>query len=135
MSEASKGFEEGSSSVSSVVSVASQKVFAGAMAQNVRERVPVFEDVIEEDDSYPEKLQNVLSNAGSKYADITKAVSEALIRPTSTQGSVESITSLAEEQYSSALAAASSVLYGTEPGTGEMISKAASDKYAQAVAA
>ena len=135
LSEASKGFEEGSSSVSSVVSVASQKVFAGAMAQNVRERVPVFEDVIEEDDSYPEKLQNVLSNAGSKYADITKAVSEALIRPTSTQGSVESITSLAEEQYSSALAAASSVLYGTEPGTGEMISKAASDKYAQAVAA
>ena len=135
VSEASKSLEGGSSSVSSIANAASQKVFAGAMAQHVRERVPILDDVLDEDDSYSETLQRVLKDASGEYADITKAVSEAIIRPTSTQGSVGSITSLAEEQYSNALAAASSVLYGTEPGTGEKVSKAASDKYAQAVAA
>ena len=135
VSKASKEFEKGSSSISSIANAASQKVFAGAMAQDTPERIPVFEEDIDEEDSYPEKLQSVLKDAGNKYADITRAVSEAIIRPTSTKGSVESITSLAEEQYSSALAAASSVLYGTELGTGERLSKAASDNYAQAVSA
>ena len=124
-----------SSSASSVASKASQKVFAGAMAQRVEMREPVLDDVVNDDDTYSEKLQSMVSQAGDKYADITRAVSDALLQPTSTQGSVESITSIASEQYSRALAAASSVLYGTEQGTGESVMSVASGKYSEAVAA
>lgn len=124
-----------SSSASSVASKASKKVFAGAMAQRVEVREPVFDDVVNDDDTYSEKLQSMVSQAGDKYADITRAVSDALLQPTSTRGSVESITSIASQQYSSALAAASSVLYGTEQGTGESVMSVASGKYAEAVAA
>ena len=124
-----------SSSASSVASKASKKVFAGAMAQKVGARQPVLDDVVNDDETYSEKMQSMVSKAGDKYADLTRAVSDALLQPTSTQGSVESITSIASEQYSSALAAASSVLYGTEQGTGESVISVASGKYAEAVAA
>lgn len=124
-----------SSSASSVASKASKKVFAGAMAQRVEVREPILDDVINDDETYSEKMQSMISQAGDKYADITRAVSDALLQPTSTQGSVESITSIASEQYSSALAAASSVLYGAEQGTGEGVMGVASGKYAEAVAA
>ena len=107
------------------------------MAQEVKGQMPIFDDVITDDENstYSEKMQNIVSQAGDNYADITRAVSEALLKATSTPGAIETATSLANEQYSSAIAAASSALYGTQPGTGESISSVASGKYAQAVAA
>lgn len=126
-----------SSSASSIASKASKKVFAGAMAQNVGNQKPILDDIINDDDdtTYSEKLQSIVNKAGDKYSDVTKAVSEALLRPASTQGSVESATSVADEQYSSALAAASSVLYGTQKGTAESVTSIASERYAEAVSA
>lgn len=126
-----------SSGASSIASKASKKVFAGAMAQNVGDQKPILDDIINEDDDtiYSEKLQIIVNKAGDKYSDVTNAVREALLRPISTQGSIESATSVADEQYSSALAAASSVLYGTQKGTAESATKLVSERYAEAVAA
>lgn len=124
-----------SSSATSVASKASSKIFAGAMAQKVGERKPILDDVVDEDATYSEKIQSMVDQAGDKYADITKAVSEALLKPSSTQGSVESMSSVANEQYSSAFAAASSVLYGTQQGTAGSVTSVAAGKYAEAVAA
>lgn len=133
----SSGASAVSSSASSIASKASKKVFAGAMAQNVGDQKPILDDVIDDDEdaTYSEKLQSIVNQAGDKYSDVTKAVSEALLRPASTQGSIESATSVAAEQYSSALAAASSVLYGTQAGTAESVTSAASKRFAEAVAA
>ena len=126
-----------SSSASSAASKASKKVYGGAMAQKVGERKPILDDVISDDDdsTYSETMQKMVDQAGDKYVDITNAVSEALMKATSTQGTVESASSVADEQYSKALAAASSVLYGTQQGTAESVTSAASEKYAQAVSA
>ena len=123
------------SSLSSTASQASQKVYGGAMAQAVSEQKPILDDVVDEDETYSEKMQSLLEQAEDKYADVTKAVSEALLKATSTQGTVESVTSVADEQYSKALAAASSALFGTPQGTVESLTSAASEKYAEAVAA
>jgi hypothetical protein len=103
------------------------------MAQSVKERKIIYDD--EDDSSYPEQAQKILKDAGDKYADAVKAVSDALLKPVSSQGTVESVTSMAAEQYSSALAAASSVLYGAQQGTAESAVSVASGKYADAVAA
>lgn len=124
-------------SVSSMASRASKKVLGGAMAQHVEERIPIFDDLINEDDdeSYSKKLQSIVSQAGDKYAEVTRAVSEAMLVPTSTPGAIEGITYIANEKYLSALDVASSVLYGTQQGTAASISSVASEKYASAVAA
>lgn len=125
------------SSASSIASKASKRVFAGAMAQEVGNQKPVLDDIISDDDdtTFSEKVQCIVDKAGDRYSDVTRAVSEALLGPTSTKGSIESATSVADEQYSSALAAASSVLYGTQKGTAESVTSIASGKYAEAVAA
>lgn len=129
--------ESASSSASSVSSGAPRKVFGGAMAQKVKEQKPIFDDIVEDDEhpTYSEKLQEIIENAGDKYGDVTRAVSEALLKATSTQGSVESVTSVADAQYSSALAVASRILYGTQQDTAESITSVVSGKYAEAVAA
>ena len=111
------------------------RIFAGAMAQKVGEQKPILDDVIDDDTTYSEKIQSMVDQAGEKYADLTKAVSEAILKPASTQGSVESVSSVADEKYSSALAAASSVLYGTQQGTVESVSSVAAGRYSEAVAA
>ena len=125
----------GAARASSKVNQVTSKVFAGAMAQEVPERVPIFDDYVEDDDqsTYSEKLQIIMSQAGDKFADITKAVSEAMLAPTSTQGSLESATSVASAKYLSALDAASRALYGTQIGAVESMSSAVSDNYANAV--
>lgn len=119
-SNAGSGINQVSASAESAATQASKKVMGGAMAQSVEAREPVFDDFIDDSDdtTYSERIQNLVSGAGAKYADITRAVSEAILKPTSTQGTVEQVTSLAIEQYESAIAAASSVLYGAKPGTG-----------------
>lgn len=127
-----------SSSASSAASKAAKKVYGGAMAQKVGEQKPILDDIVSDDDddeTYSETMQKMVNQAGDKYADITNAVSEALLKATSTQGTVESASSVADEQYSKALAAASNVLYGTHQGTAESVTSAASEKYAQAVSA
>ena len=125
------------SSVSSLASKASKKVYGGAMAQIVGEQKPILDDDISDDDdsTYSETMQKIVDQAGNKYADVTNAVREALMKATSTQGTVESASSVADEQYSKALAAASSVLYGTKQGTAESVTSAASERYTQAVSA
>ena len=120
---------------SSVASVASKKVYGGAVAQAVGEQKPILDDLLDEDATYSETMQSIIEQAGGRYADVTRAVSEALSKATSTQGTVESATSLANEQYSKALAAASSALYGTQQGAVESMTSVAADKYSEAVAA
>ena len=125
------------SSASSHASQASKKVYGGAMAQHVGEQKPILDDVFsdDEDATYSEKIQSMVNQAGDKFADVTKAVSEALMKAKPTQGTVESASSVAEGQYSKALAAASSVLYGTETGAVESATSVAAGRYAQAVEA
>lgn len=124
-------------SASSAASVASKKVFAGAMAQKVEKREPILDDVIVDEDegTYSEKLKSIVDSAGDRFADVTRAVGDALLQRTSTQDSTESLTSVADEKYSRALAAASSVLYGTPQGKAESVTSVAGSKYAEAVAA
>lgn len=135
--KASSAVSSFSSSASSVASEAPKRVYGGAMAQNVVGQKPILDDVISDDDdaTYSEKLQDMVNHAGAQYADITNAVSEALIKATSTQGTVESASSVADDQYSKALSAASSVLYGSETGAVESATSVAAGRYAQAVAA
>ncbi|KAF2276303.1 uncharacterized protein EI97DRAFT_377774 [Westerdykella ornata] len=111
-----------------------QKVLGGAMAQAVGEaREIIFDD--EGSDSYSRKLQDIVDQAGDRAAALSSVVSEALLGPTKTQGSVESVSSLANEQYQSAIAAASRVLYGTEQQPVESLTSVASEKFAAAVTA
>ncbi|PQE08383.1 transcription factor protein [Rutstroemia sp. NJR-2017a WRK4] len=128
-----------SSSASSASASASKKVWGGAMAASVSARDIIFDDFVddfdENDETYSEKIQSMASAAGDKFSDVTRAVSEALAQPTSTQGSVERVRKLAASQYSSALAAASSALYGTGQGAVESMTSVASDRYANAVSA
>ena len=124
-----------SESASSAAGKASKRVFAGALAQKVEKRDIVLDNVdnTNDDVAYSETFQSILNSVGDKYADAAKAVSEALIGNTRRQGSIERTTSVAREQYSSAFAAASSVLYGTQKGTMESVTSVAADKYAEAV--
>jgi hypothetical protein len=142
VSAASTKTEEASSVIigtpppaSSVFSQAS-KVFGGAMAASLEDEPQIILDNEFVDDStYSERVQSIIAAVGDKASDLTNAVSAAIIKPTATQGSVESAASIASEQYVRALSAASSALYGTTPGAVVSLSSAASDKYEQAVTA
>ncbi|KAI4174596.1 MAG: hypothetical protein LQ343_002169 [Gyalolechia ehrenbergii] len=123
-----------SESASSVASAAS-KVYGGALAQAVGEQKPILDDLVDGDATYSEKMLSVVEEAGGRYADVTRAVSEALLKTSSTGGTAESVTSVANEQYSKALAAASSALYGTEQDAVESLTSVAADRYSEAVAA
>lgn len=115
-----------------------KKVWGGVAAQSVpKERKPILDDVFDDDEeeSFSSKLQSVVSAAGDRYAEATKAVSEALLKPSATKGTAESAVSVASDQYSSALAAASSVLYGTPQSPSESVVSVAHEKYQEAVAA
>lgn len=105
-----------------------------AQAVPVQQSVIYDEDFVDEDDTYSHKLASMLSSAGDQASRLTQAVQDAM-KPAATQGSVESITSLASVQYESAIAAASSALFGTQQGTGESVASVASEKYAEAVTA
>jgi hypothetical protein len=134
-SSATETFKE----TASVATKAPRKVMGGAMAQILVEaREPILDDIIDDDEdagTYSEKVQSMVADAGDRAADLTRAVSEALLGATKTQGSVESVTSLASEQYAKALAAASSVLYGTEQAPVESATSVASEQFAKAVTA
>jgi hypothetical protein len=115
-------------------SASTAKVWGGADAAYVEGKQIILEGEIDED-TWAEQISSMYDSAGEKAAELSRAISEALLKPTSTQGSVESMTSLASEQYAKALSAASSALYGTPQPFTESLSSAASDKYSQAVTA
>lgn len=127
--------------VLSAASEVPKKVWGGANAQVLAEaKQIIFDDVIDDDDdddeqTYSEKLQDLVADAGDRASDLSRVVSQALLGPTKTQGSAESVTSLASEQYAKAIAAASSVLYGTQQSSLESASSIASEKFASAVTA
>ncbi|KAH6643764.1 hypothetical protein C7974DRAFT_382156 [Boeremia exigua] len=141
VSSASSAASEAKDAVVDKVSAAAEspkKVWGGVAAQVLVEaREPVFDDVIDddEDENYSAKLQSIVADAGDRAAELTRAVSEALLGATKTQGSVESATSLASEQYAKAIAAASAALYGTQQQSLESATSVASVKFADAVTA
>lgn len=137
ISDVSSSASSASSVVASQAPSAPKKVFAGAMAANIVEaKQIVLDNDFVDDDAISDKVQSIMSVAGDKAADLTNAVSEALqLKPTETQGKVESVTSVAGEQYEKAMSAASIALYGATPGVAESLSSNAAEKYAQAVTA
>jgi hypothetical protein len=136
LSEASSNIGSVSSAVADKATTASNKVFGGAMAAQVEAKQIILDHDFDDDTIY-DKIQSMISAAGGKGADLSDAVNEALkgLTATPTQGTVESVTSVAGDKISAAIAAASSVLYGTTPGVVESASSVAADKYAQAVTA
>jgi len=112
-----------------------KKVFAGAMAQVLVEaREPILDDTVE--DSYSESMQSMVNVAMDEATKLTQAVADAMRISTATgaEGAVESVTSLASEQYQSAVSAASSVLFGTGASASKG-SAAAKEQYLSAVEA
>lgn len=137
LSEASRAADEVVSEASSVYD-SPPVVFGGANAQIIAEaKEIIFDEPLDDDDdeTYAEKAQEILADAGDRAAELSRAVSEALLGHAKTQGTVESATSLAADQYSRAAAAASSILYGTEQAPLESATSVASEKFAQAVTA
>jgi vacuolar-type H+-ATPase subunit H len=136
ISEASSSVQSASSAIADQAFTASKMVFGGVMAAKVEAKQIVLDHEFVDDDTVSEKMQSMISAAGDRAADLTNAVSEALqLKPTETQGTMESVTSLAGAQYEKALSAASSALYGTTQGVVESLSSGAAEKYAQAVTA
>jgi len=105
------------------------------MAVKVEAKQIVLDTPFDDEQSYSDAIAKMIEKAGEKATDLTKAIRDAMLQPTPTQGAVESVTSLASEKYVKAMAAASSVLYGTTPGIFESLSSEMSDRYLQAVTA
>lgn len=150
LSSSHSSSKSSSSSSASASPTRIKKMFGGVMAQEVKERHIIYEEVIEEDvvdtdETYSRKIQDMANHAGDRFHHITSAVSEALLHQhkatatlSQTTGAVGSATSLASAQYASALSAASVALYGTTttpPGAGESVMSVASSRYADAVKA
>ena len=128
---------EATDSLSSVASEATEsvkKVWGGVAAGHVEEKQKILYDD-DDDDGYSAKLRSMVDSASDNAADLTNAIRDAIGAPATTQDVVGSATSLASQQYLRAMSAASSVLYGSEPGVFESLSSAASDRYQQAVTA
>jgi hypothetical protein len=103
------------SEAAETASSAGSKVLGGAHAQVLAEaREPILDtDIVDDDDTYSAKLQAIYSAAGDQASKLTQAVQDA-IRPTPTsQGTMESISSVASSQYASAVEAANSILFGS----------------------
>ena len=97
------------SSASSIASSVS-KIFAGAMAQEVIGQLPILEGYVDEDDEVDEdnltdKLRETADEVQERLAQLGRAIKAAVVSQTTSQGSVASATSIAEEKYSSAVAA------------------------------
>lgn len=131
-SSAEEVFESVTSSGEEVLETVSSVVSSATSV--VKNAVPNPSSVSDEQDTYSEKIQSLASEAGDRVADVTKAVSEALLQET-TQGNVESATSIAGEQYSSVLSAASAAIHSEEKGATENLASVVSEKYAKASSA
>lgn len=102
----------------SLTSASNTRVPGGAMAQEVPNHQPIIDDVIEEepipDDSYSARVQSMVNNVSGGAQSLTQAVQDALKSTPTSQGSLQSATSVASERLEAAMSAASSVLYGVE---------------------
>jgi hypothetical protein len=138
--KASHAAAEGASAASAAYE-SPKKVFGGANAQIIAEaKQVIFDEPLDDDEdddnvAKVDQIQNIVADAGHRAEELSRAVSEALLGPSKTQGTVESATSLASEQYERALAAASSALYGTQQPVVESATSVASERFAQAVTA
>lgn len=122
--------------LSSVSSSSSNiRVAGGAMAQAVPNREIVLDHVIEEpkESSYSDAMQNMVNDASDGAQVLTRAIKDALSKQSLHQP-LQSASSVAAEQYASAMAAASSVLYGTPTAAG-MLPTVIAEKYDAAVEA
>ena len=141
-STASSVSSNAASSASSIVdnaassaSSASRKVFAGANAQVIVEaREPILDDIVDDDATYSERIQSMVDGVKDQAAYLTGVIEEAIAGATTTQGTVESVSSVASAQYESAMSAASSVLFGTDTVVSKG-SEAARQQYLSAVTA
>ncbi|RMZ75783.1 hypothetical protein DV738_g5301, partial [Chaetothyriales sp. CBS 135597] len=82
----------------------------GAEAQEVKGSGPILDDHFDDnsDATLSENIQSLIQDTGDRYAEVTRAASEALFGAQQNTG--ESVTSILADKYSSALAAASSVI-------------------------
>ncbi|KAF7188806.1 hypothetical protein HII31_09729 [Pseudocercospora fuligena] len=114
---------------------AGKKVWGGANAEVIVEaREPILDDdVVDRGAVFSESIQQIINAAGEKGNQLTEAIQEAMSRATATptQGAVGTVTSLASEQYESALSAASSVLFGSQ-NVAEQGTSAAKEQYLSA---
>lgn len=94
----------------------------------------VLDDVVDTAGSYSERIQSMANGALDQAALLTQALTDAMKPATATQGTVESASSVASEQYESAMSAASSVLFGTK-STEVKGTQAVMDQYSAAVTA
>jgi len=138
--EAASGVSSAASGASEAAadapSQASKKVWGGAMAQVLVEaREPILDDVVDDDDTpYSQRIQSMANAAKDQANQLTRAVQDAIMPTASEQGAVESVSSVASEQYESAMSAASNVLVGTG-GSASSASSAAKEQYDSAVTA
>jgi hypothetical protein len=109
------------------------KVWGGAEAAFVEAKQVVLDDDF--DNSWSDQISDMLDSAGDKAEDLKSIVSEALFKPTPTKGTVESVSSVASEQYAKAMYAASSVLFGTPQPATESIYSEVSDQISAALKA
>ena len=78
------------------------------MAQEVIGQLPILEGYVDDevvDDSLTEKLRETADEVQERLVQLGKAIKAAVVSQTTSQGSVASVTSIAEEKYSSAVAA------------------------------
>ena len=135
-SDASSSASSMADNAASTASSASRKVFAGANAQVLVEaREPILDDIVDDDATFSERIQAMVDGVKDQAAYLTQVVEDAFSSATTTQGSVESVTSVASEQYESAMSAASSVLFGTQDSVVSKGSEAARQQYLSAVTA
>jgi len=133
---AASAVSESAASVASAASSSVKKVWGGAMAHVLVEaREPILDDDIVAEDTDSINIQSIVSIASDHAGQLTQIIQDALRQATSTKGQVESATSLASEQYASALAAASSVLFIDAKDAAESAGSIAQDRYQAAVTA
>lgn len=118
-------------------SAKSNSIWGVAAAEIPPAHLPMPNDMPDDDgeEHFTDHLQSVIGKAGDNYAEVTRAVSEALLGPSSTPAFGGNAASLASGQYTRALSAASTALYGTPLSPGETVSSVASKQYNHAVAA
>ncbi|KAF1816248.1 hypothetical protein P152DRAFT_115747 [Eremomyces bilateralis CBS 781.70] len=129
LEDASSSASDPASEATESAASATKRVLGGAEAQFVQAREVVLDSPLNDDDAtLGEKVQERLEQLSS-------IVREAIVRPSSTHGAVESATSVASEKFDEGVAAASSILYGTQQGAVESLTSVAAEQYASAVTA
>lgn len=116
---------------------AGNKVWGGAVGQDLPEQSPVLEDSIDDTEQrkFSDQMQNIANQVSDRYAEATKVVSEALFGPSPTGGIWNTAATVAGDRYSHPLSATSIVLDSSPVNDGGQFAGVAAEKYKQAVAA